>query len=51
MSCEQRADASDKADAEVQIARCEERREAEEVAGGVGGWGGLKATRETDFHT
>lgn len=42
MSCEQRADASDKADAEVQIARCEQRREAEEVArvGWSGGGGG-----------
>lgn len=45
MSCEQRADACDrsgKADAEVQIARCEERREAEEarMCGVVGGFGG-----------
>lgn len=43
---------SGKADAEVQIARCEERCEAGEVRGWGGvGLGGLKATRETDFHT
>lgn len=41
MTCEQRADASDKADAEVQIARCEERgARLRKHAGGVR-WGGV----------